>query len=256
MQTQMNSMSRIRLNKYLSQCGISSRRKAEEFIREGRILVNENIITDLSFKVDPGKDAVRLDGEKISPKEKIYILLNKPRGIVSTTSDERNRPTVVDLVKISDRRERIFPVGRLDYDTTGVIFLTNDGEFSNLLTHPKNSVPRVYEVKLDRAFEEKDKLKLLNGITIKQHKYREIPDQERKAKFIKVFSKNNDRKFVEVTCIEGRNHFVKNLFGSLGYRVVALNRKSFAGIRADIKTGSYRRLSKTEIDKLLEKYGK
>jgi 23S rRNA pseudouridine2605 synthase len=247
-------MNQIRLNKYLSQCGISSRRNAEEIILQGRILVNEKAVGSLSFRVDPERDVVRLDGEKILPRKNVYLLLNKPKGIVSSTSDERNRITVVDLIKNSDRKEKIFPVGRLDYDTTGVIFLTNDGEFSNLLTHPKNKVPRVYEARLNRALHEKDKEKLLNGITLKSYSFRRIPAQDRKAKFIKIFSKNNDRKFVEVTCIEGRNHFVKNLFGTLGYRVIALNRKSFAGITADVKTGSYRYLSKNEVDKLLEKY--
>ncbi|MGE5845964.1 MAG: pseudouridine synthase [Ignavibacteria bacterium] len=247
-------MNQIRLNKYLSQCGISSRRKAEEFILQGRILVNEKIAGSLSFRVDPERDVVRLDGEKISPRKNVYLLLNKPKRIVSTTSDEKHRVTVVDLIKNPDRSEKIFPVGRLDYDTTGVIFLTNDGEFSNLLTHPKNKVPRVYEARLNRALEEKDKEKLLNGITVKPYSFRGIPPQDRKARFIKIFSKNNDRKFVEVTCIEGRNHFVKNLFGTLGYRVIALNRLSFAGITADVKTGSYRHLSKTEVDKLKEKY--
>jgi len=244
----MNPMNQIRLNKYLSQCGISSRRKAEEFILQGRVLVNEKTITDLAFKVDAGKDVVRLDGEKISPRKNIYLLLNKPRGIVSTTSDERKRLTVVDLIKIPHAKEKIFPVGRLDYDTTGVLFLTNDGDFSNLLTHPKNRVPRVYEVRLDRVLQEKDKEKLLSGITLK------FTGSGRKAKLTKIFYKNNDRKFVEVTCIEGRNHYVKNLFGTLGYRVINLNRKSFAGITADIKIGASRYLSKTEVDELIKTY--
>jgi 23S rRNA pseudouridine2605 synthase len=241
-------MSPVRLNKYLALCGISSRRKAEDYILQGRILVNEKLITDLAFKVDPQKDIVRLDGEKISPRKNIYLLLNKPKGIVSTTSDERKRMTVVDLIKIPHGKEKIFPVGRLDYDTTGVLFLTNDGDFSNLLTHPKNKVPRVYEVKLNRTLEEKDKEKLLSGITLKS------VDNGRKARFIKIFYRNNYKKFVEVTCIEGRNHYVKNLFGALGYRVTNLNRKSFAGITADVRIGAFRYLSKAEVDKLINAY--
>lgn len=241
-------MNPVRLNKYLSQSGISSRRKAEEYILQGRVVVNEKVIADLAYKVDAGKDIVRLDGEKISPRKNIYILLNKPRGVVSTTSDEKKRMTVIDLIKIPHRMEKIFPVGRLDYDTTGVLFLTNDGDFSNLLTHPKNKVPRIYEAKLDRVLEEKDKEKLLSGITLKS-------DPVRKARFIRIYFVNKNRKSAEVTCFEGRNHFVKNLFGTLGYRVVSLNRKSFAGIKADIKPGAFRYLSKTEVDRLLNTYG-
>ncbi len=233
----------IRLNKYIADSGFTSRRKAEEFILQGRVSVNQKIITDLSFKVNDNNDEVFIDGEKIEPKKHLYYLLNKPRGVISTTNDERNRTTVVDLIK---SKEKIYPVGRLDYNTTGVLFLTNDGEFKNILTHPTNNVPREYEVKLDKAFNIKDKEKLLKGIYIKNER----------AKFTKIIfpDKRND-KILEVTCVEGRNHFVKNMFGALGYRVVALNRKSFAGIKADIPFGSFRKLSNDEIKKVLKVYG-
>ena len=237
-------MTLIRLNKYLSDCGISSRRKSEEYILQGRVFINNKVALDLSAKVDPINDIVLLDGEKIFQKRKLYILLNKPKGVVTTTIDEKNRKTVVDLIK---SRDKIFPVGRLDYNTTGVLILTNDGEFSNFLTHPVKRIPREYEVKLDRTLTGEDKEKLCKGIYIKGVK----------GKFIKVtLHDKKNWKFVTVIAIEGRNHFVKNMFGALGYTVEALNRKSFAGITADIPVGAYRVLSKDEISGVIKTYGK
>jgi len=237
-------MTLIRLNKYLSDCGISSRRKSEEYILQGRVFINNKVALDLSARVDPINDIVLLDGEKIFQKRKLYILLNKPKGVVTTTIDEKNRKTVVDLIK---SRDKIFPVGRLDYNTTGVLILTNDGEFSNFLTHPVKRIPREYEVKLDRTLTGEDKEKLCKGIYIKGVK----------GKFIKVtLHDKKNWKFVTVIAIEGRNHFVKNMFGALGYTVEALNRKSFAGITADIPVGAYRVLSKDEISGVIKTYGK
>ncbi|MEJ2104589.1 MAG: pseudouridine synthase [Ignavibacteriaceae bacterium] len=158
-------MTKVRINKFLSDSGVGSRRNSEQFILEKRVSINEKIITDLSFKVDPETDTVTLDGERIKPRRHIYILLNKPKGYITSVSDERNRRTVLDLIKTKDR---IYPVGRLDYDTTGLLFLTNDGDFSQLLTHPKNKVPREYEVKLDKPVREEDKKSLLNGIMLKE----------------------------------------------------------------------------------------
>jgi len=233
----------IRLNRFIAESGTASRRKSEEFILQGRVSINDKIITELSFKVDSDKDVVRIDDEKIIPKRHIYLIMNKPKGVVTTTDDEKNRKTVVDIVKTN---ERIFPVGRLDYNTTGVLLLTNDGEFSNFLTHPKNKIPREYEAKLDRALTEEDKLKLLKGIYI----------DNRKGFFNKVFVQGSDRKNVIVTAFEGRNHFVKNMFGVLGYTVIKLNRKRFAGLKADIPVGSYRKLLSNEIEEIYKQYAK
>ncbi len=236
-------MKQIRLNKYISESGITSRRKAEELILEGRVSVNNKIVTELSFKVIPDQDIVSLDGEKINPKKHLYYLLNKPKGVVTTTNDEKNRKTVVDILKT---KERIFPVGRLDYNTTGVLLLTNDGDFSNLLMHPRNSVPRDYEVKLDKPLSEEDKARLLKGIYI----------NGKKGVFKKVLSpKNKDKKLVIVTTVEGRNHFVKNMFKALNYNVTNLNRKTFAGITANIPVGAYRELTQTEIEGVIKNYG-
>jgi 23S rRNA pseudouridine2605 synthase len=234
----------IRLNKYISDCGLASRRKAEEFILTGRVIVNKNVITDLSFKVDDSTDTVLLDGEKIALKKHLYFLLNKPKGVVTTTEDDKKRLTVVDLIKT---REKIYPVGRLDFNTTGILFLTNDGDFSNILTHPRNRVPRVYEVHISTPLSDDDEKALLKGVYI----------DGVKGVFTKIFfPKSANRKFMEVTGIEGRNHFVKNMFSTLGYTVNDLNRKSYAGIIADIPVGSYRNLSVEEVQFIIKKYGR
>jgi len=236
-------MTTVRLNKYISDSGITSRRKAEEFILQGRVSVNDKVVIDLSQKIDTENDIVHLDGEKLRQKHHVYFLLNKPKGVVTTTNDEKNRKTVVDLIKT---KEKIFPVGRLDYDTTGVLILTNDGEFSNLLTHPKNRIPREYEVKLDKPLGDEDKERICSGVKIKG----------KKGKFIKAVSGGKkDKKYITVTAIEGRNHFVKNMFGALGYTVIALNRKSYAGIICDIPVGMHRVLTREEISGVVENYG-
>lgn len=187
---------KIRLNKYLSECGIASRRKSEELIKEGRITVNNKTITELFYTVDE-KDIVAFDGEIIRAEKKIYFLLNKPKGYITTTSDEKGRKKVTDLINC---KQKIFPVGRLDYDTTGVLLLTNDGDFSNFLTHPKNKIPRVYHVLLDKELELEDKNRLLKGIFLEKRKSKfEAIEQLKKRGFDKI----------SVTTTEGRNHFVK-----------------------------------------------
>ena len=234
----------VRLNKYLADSGAASRRKAEELILEGRVSVNNKTVVDLAFKVDTEKDVVDLDGEIIKPKRHIYFLMNKPKGVVTTTSDDKKRNTVLDGIKT---KEKVYPVGRLDYNTTGVLFLTNDGDFSYFLTHPKNKVPRVYEVKLDKPLQEKDVESLLKGVFI----------QGVRGNFEKVtFPKKKDHTFAEVTGLEGRNHFVKNMFGTLGFTVTSLNRKSYAGIEADIPFGTYRAMRLIEIEQIIKRYGK
>jgi len=171
-------------------------------------------------------------------------LMNKPKGVVTTTSDDKKRNTVLDGIKT---KEKVYPVGRLDYNTTGVLFLTNDGDFSYFLTHPKNKVPRVYEVKLDKPLQEKNVKSLLKGVFI----------QGVRGNFEKItFPKKKDHTFTEVTGLEGRNHFVKNMFGTLGFTVTSLNRKSYAGIEADIPVGTYRAMSLIEIEQIIKRYGK
>ncbi|MDP4116311.1 MAG: pseudouridine synthase [Bacteroidota bacterium] len=234
----------MRLNKYIASSGIASRRNSEELIKQGRVSINSEIVMDLASNVDPDKDLVEIDGEKISLKKFLYFLLNKPKGFITSTKDEKSRPVVIELIKTN---EKIFPVGRLDYNTTGVLILTNDGDFSNLLTHPRNKVPKVYHAIIDRPLSPEDQVKLTKNLVLK----------DGKGRFEKVtFVKKHDKKLIEVTVIEGRNHFVKNMFGALGYNVLSLNRKSFAGIEADIPVGSYRKLTIKEVEVLNDMFSK
>jgi len=236
---------KIRLNRFLSECGIASRRKSEEFILDGRVQINGKTVIDLAFFIDPEKDQIALDGEKIKPQKKVYFLLNKPKAFITSTEDDKGRKTVLDLI---DTNQKIFPVGRLDYDTTGVLLLTNDGDFTNFLTHPSNHVPREYKVILNKPLLEEDKLKLLKGIAL----------DRRKSRFeaIKFVSRNRYDKLI-VTTVEGRNHFVKNMFLALGYFVDDLERESFGGFTVKgIPKGGYRKLSHQEIKNIYDKYGK
>jgi 23S rRNA pseudouridine2605 synthase len=227
-----------RLNKFIADCGITSRRKAEELILQGRVAVNKKTITKLAFNILVESDEVTVDGEKIKPADHVYYLLNKPKGVVTTTDDEKNRMTVTDLIK---SKQKIFPIGRLDYNTTGVLILTNDGEFAQKLIHPKNNIVREYEVKLDKELEVEHENALLKGVFI---------DGSR-GKFIAIkYGKKKDRKNITVQCTEGRNHFVKKMFTTINYTVEKLHRSSFAGIIPDIPIGSYRKLTQDEIRKL------
>lgn len=236
---------KTRLNRYLSECGVASRRKSEEFIKEGRVDINGKTIIDLAFTVDPDKDIIQLDGERIKPEKKVYYLLNKPKGYITSTNDEKGRKTVLDLI---ETKQKIFPVGRLDYDTTGVLLLTNDGDFTNYLTHPGNKIPREYKVTLHKPLEEEDRLKLIKGIIL----------DRRKSRFQEVkFIGKGERDKISVTAIEGRNHFVKNMFAALGYFVDRLERINYGGLDVKgIPVGSYRILSFKEIEKIYEAYGK
>jgi 23S rRNA pseudouridine2605 synthase len=204
--------------------------------------VNDKVISDFSYKIDSEKDIVTLDGERIKPKRHIYILLNKPKGFITSVSDDRKRATVLDLV---NTKERIYPVGRLDYDTTGLLFLTNDGEFSQLLTHPGNKVAREYEVRLDKPLIEDDRIKLLKGVSL----------EGKPGKFIRIsFFNQKDKRNIIITCEEGRNKFVKRMFRKLGYTVLELNRSAFAGIKLDVPKRKFRSLSLNEVELIKQKY--
>lgn len=241
----MTTKNMIRLNKLIAQSGFEARRKAEELILQGRISVNNQIVMEPGRLIDYENDLVLLDGEKIKIQPKVYFLLNKPRGFVSTVSDEKKRPTVTQLIKTNFR---IYPVGRLDYSTTGVLILTNDGDFSNLLLRPRNKIPRVYRAFINKPLEEKDKNRLLKGIIL----------DGKKGRFLKiVFHKNKNFRIVDLTAEEGRNHFVKDMFNALGYMVEGLHRLSFAGLNVDdLKPGEYRKLHENEINKIKSVYEK
>ncbi len=230
----------MRLNKFLAEAGVASRRKSDELIEQGRVEVNGKTVTKLGTEIDPEKDEVRVDGEKIKPAKKVYFMLNKPKGVVATTSDERGRPTVVELIKTN---QKIFPVGRLDFNTTGLLLLTNDGEFSNKLTHPRNKFERVYLAKINYPLKEKDVNRFLKGIFV----------DGRKSRFTKVeFLHESNHTKVIVGTVEGRNHFVKKMFETLGYKVLELHRESFGNFTLDgLRIGEYRELTKEEIDKIM-----
>ena len=241
--TEKTQSTQIRLNSFIADCGVSSRRKADELIQQGRVTVNNKTVTAFGFKVNPEQDKVFVDGERINLQLPVYFLLNKPKGFVSTASDDRGRATVVDLIKTN---VKIYPVGRLDYDTTGVLILTNDGDFSQALAHPSNNIQREYEVKLDRMLSEEDEAKLLKGVFI----------EGVRGKFVSVLYPTNNHKAPTVTTTEGRNHFVKNMFKTLGYTVTGLHRKSFGILNVkDMPEGSYRELTPREVQ-AIKKYVK
>ena len=231
---------KVRLNKYISECGIASRRKSDELINDGRVSVNGNIVIELGTKIDTELDNISIDGEILKTRKKVYFLLNKPKGVITTTTDDKKRTTVTDLI---NTQEKIFPVGRLDFNTTGVLLLTNDGELTNFLTHPKNGFEREYEVLLDKPLELGDKLQLLKGVYI----------DKRKSIFTKIeFPKKNNFTVVKVTTVEGRNHFVKRMFDMIGYRVKELHRSRFGSlILKNMQKGEYKIISQKEIKSIM-----
>ena len=231
-----------RLQKVIASSGIASRRKAEELINKGKVKVNGNIITELGTKVS-GNDTIEVDGtilKRDSVKE--YYLLNKPRGVISSVSDDLNRPTVVDYI---DTDVRIYPVGRLDYDTTGLIILTNDGELTNILAHPRNKIPKTYIAKIEGLLNKDDIDRLRNGILIEGRKV--------VVENFKIRDKDFEKKtsLIELTIFEGRNHIVKKLFESLRHPVIRLSRIKIAFLSSEnLKSGQYRKLSIKEVKKL------
>lgn len=232
-----------RLQKVIAQSGYTSRRKAEELIINGKVSVNGEVVTELGTKVS-GNDDIVINGVHLSKEDKEYFLLNKPRGVISSVSDEHDRKTVVDYIKTN---KRIYPIGRLDYDTTGLILLTNDGELSNILMHPKSNVEKTYLAKLNRFFDKEDLFKLKSGVLVDGIKC--LPT--------KVRIKDNDLKkntsLVEITIVEGRNHIVKKVFENLGYLVDKLTRIQYGFLMlAPLKSGEYRKLSIKEVKKLYE----
>lgn len=233
-----------RLQKVIANSGYCSRRKAEELIKSGKVFVNGERITELGTKVS-GNDAITINGEAIKLEEdKVYYLLNKPRGVISSVSDDKDRKTVVDLI---DTKKRIYPVGRLDYDTTGLIILTNDGGLANTLMHPSNSIEKKYVAKLNKFFEISDLKKLEKGIDIDGVKC--VPTRVK----IKTNNKVKDFSIVEISIVEGRNHIIKRVFMELGYLVDKLSRVEYAFLNLKgLQSGEYRELSTKEVKKLYE----
>ena len=230
-----------RLQKVIANSGYCSRRKAEELIQKGKVIVNDIKVTELGFKVN-GSDKISIDGKMLSRDEKEYYLLYKPRGIITSTKDEKNRKTVVDLIETD---KRIYPVGRLDYDTTGLILLTNDGEFTNNITHPKNKIDKTYVAKINGILTIADIMALKKGVMIDNFK-----TSPAKVKVRKIDNKNK-HSIVEITIHEGKNHQVKRMFESLGYEVLKLKRERIAFLTLKgLTSGDYRMLTPKEVNQL------
>ena len=230
-----------RLQKKIANSGFTSRRKAEELIKAGHVCVNGQKITTLGYKVDTN-DKITIDNVLIEQDDKVYFLLNKPRGYVSTTNDEKNRKTVIDLI---DTDKRIYPVGRLDYDTTGALILTNDGNLANILMHPKNEIDKKYIAKINGLLTPKEEMILKNGVIID-----EIKTQKAKLKTRK-YDKKTNTSIVEITIHEGHNHQVKKMFEQVGKKVLKLKRESIAFLNIkDIPSKNYRPLTIKEVKKL------
>mgnify|MGYP001632474325 CR=1 FL=1 len=231
-----------RLQKVIASYGYASRRKAEDLIRHGKVLVNGKVITELGTKVDTN-DIISIDGVIINKDVKHeYYLLNKPRQVISSVTDKEGRITVTDLINTD---ARIYPVGRLDYDTTGLIILTNDGDFANMLMHPSYEVEKTYVAKLNKILDKDDINKLKKGIVIDNRKV--------EIKRFKVRKKDNEKNtsIIELTIVEGRNHIVKRIFESMHIDVMKLSRVGYAFLTLDgLKSGEYRQLSIKEIKKL------
>lgn len=231
-----------RLQKMIANSGYCSRRKAENLIREGSVKVNGVTITEMGFKAEYN-DIIEVNGNVINKNEdKVYYLLNKPRGVITSASDDKNRKTVVDLI---DTDKRIYPVGRLDYDTTGLIILTNDGTLTNLLIHPRNEIDKLYIAKI-KGIPTKDEIqKLQTGVLVDNRK-----TARAKAKIKKIDKKNNCS-VVQLVIHEGKNHQVKKMFEAIGHEVLKLKREKISFLDlSGLRSGEYRELTLKEVKKL------
>ncbi len=231
-----------RLQKYLAECGIASRRKAEELILAGKVKVNGEVVTELGTKINPSKDKVMYNNEIVkAQKRKVYILLNKPAGYISAAKDQFDNPSILHLV--NDIKVRLYPVGRLDKDTTGAIILTNDGDFSYKLTHPKHEVSKTYIAEVEGVPTAEEMRTFAKGVYIDGKK-----TYPAKIRIVKETKKNS---IVEIIIHEGRNRQVKKMCEEIGHKVVTLHRQAIGRIVIDgVKEGKYRHLTQKEINEL------
>lgn len=234
-----------RVQKIIAKAGICSRRKAEELIVDGRVKVNGKTITELGVKANPEADVIKVDGEVIKPlKKKVYIMLNKPTGVVTTRSDEKNRDTVMDLLR-HEEKKALFPVGRLDLNSEGLLLITNDGDFADLLTSPTHKVEKTYLIKVRGVPAEKTIDRLKKGILIDGRK-------TRRAKVQLLGHKNNS--WMEITISEGRNNQIRKMMQKVGHPVVKLRRIKIGDLElGDLQLGDFRRLTENEVNSLIKK---
>ena len=257
-----------RLQKYLANNGVAARRKCEEFIQEGRVKVNGQVVKELGTKINPEKDIVEFDGQVVKPVgKKVYILLNKPIGYVTTVKDQFERPTVLDLVKVE---EKVLPVGRLDMYTSGALILSNDGEFINKVTHPRNEVEKTYTVTVKGIVTKEDVEKLQNGVEIQMDKLYENEDEnseendynpkqkdktfktgKAKVKILKTDEEKNISR-LQITIHEGKNREVRKMCEAIGKKVLALHRRKIGNLDVkNIELGKWRYLNKKEVEEMI-----
>lgn len=236
-----------RLQKVLAAAGVCSRRAAEQYMLDGRVSVNGDVITELGFKVKKG-DLIEVDGKQVQKENKVYYVMYKPRSVICAVTDDRGRKTIVDLVA---GEERVFPVGRLDYDTTGVIILTNDGDFANAVIHPRNHIAKTYELTAEGILTAEQIKQLERGVRLDDGSV----TQPAKAWITKKNFENNWTQ-MELTIYEGRNHQVKRMLEAVGSKVKKLHRASISFLHCrDLKPGEYRRMRPFEIETLRKETG-
>jgi len=234
-----------RLQKVIANAGYCSRRKAEELIKAGKVAVNDKVITELGTKVS-GKEKIVVEGVALEKDELVYYMLHKPVGVISTTNDEKKRKCVTDII---DTDIRIYPVGRLDYDASGLLLLTNDGDLTNRLLHPSNEVPKLYLVKVEGIVTGSDIIKMKQGVVIDGMKC--IPDRVK----LKRVNKKSKTSVLEITIHDGKNHEVKKLCANVGKKVIKLQRLTFGILTiGGLNSGEYRRLTPKEVKVLYNEY--
>ena len=228
----------MRLNRFIAKAGVCSRRDADALIAAGKVKVNGKVTTEMGLKVTPGKDEVVYDGQNLRPERHVYILLNKPKNMITSTADERGRATVLDAIE-SATSERVYPVGRLDRNTTGLLLLTNDGKLTKKLTHPAHMVKKVYKATLDKPFEPEDLDKMMAGL--------QLEDGLAKADAIDYVDEQ-DRHTVGIEIHIGRNRIVRRMFEHLGYQVEALDRTMLGPLtKKNLPRGKWRELTIREV---------
>ena len=239
----------VRLNKLLSQYGVASRRAADGLITQGRVEVNGHVVTELGSKADPGRDTIKVDGRRLKTAPvKRYLLMNKPVGVMSTRSDPQRRTTVIDLLARRGVTGYYFPVGRLDYDSEGLIILTNDGDFASRVTHPKYELNRTYEAVVEGVPDEHDLNRLRKGLLIDDH--RTQPAEIRLRRVIK--GRKGDQSILEIVLKEGRNRQVRRMCDAIAHPVARLKRVRIGDVTdATLRPGQFRELTEAEIRRLV-----
>lgn len=239
-------MAAERLQKIIARAGLSSRRGAEQLITAGRVRVNGQVVSELGAKADPRRDKIEVDGKRIEAEDLVYLVFHKPRNVVCTLSDPEGRPTVAEYMK--DVPARVYPVGRLDFATSGVLLMTNDGDFAQGLLHPRRKVPKTYVVKLDKEIEGEELDPWREGIALEDGKT--LPAEAF------ILRHENGKSWIQVTLTEGRNHQVRRMAAATGFVAMRLARTAFAGIDHEgLRPGQWRPLTVDELKKLKATYG-